>query len=105
MTPATTEARELAAKAVREAEHLAHEAARRKAVATEAVEDGVRATKRAITHGLHDLDDLRDAANAHSSARSGTRLPVSDARRVSSALVVSRLAGVAVPVTRPRTIV
>ncbi|MDP2321743.1 MAG: hypothetical protein Q8O42_20680 [Acidobacteriota bacterium] len=62
MTPSTTEARELAAKAVREAEHLAHEAARLKAVATEAVEDGVRATKRAITHGLHDLDDLRDAA-------------------------------------------
>ncbi|MDP3718767.1 MAG: hypothetical protein Q8T13_13465 [Acidobacteriota bacterium] len=62
MAPSTTEARELAAKAVREAEHLAHEAARLKAVAAEAVEDGVRATKRAITHGLHDLDDARDAA-------------------------------------------
>lgn len=62
MTPSTTAARELAADAVRKAEHVAHEASRLKAVAAEAVEDGVRATKRAITHGLHDLDDLRDTA-------------------------------------------
>lgn len=62
MTPSTAEAREFAADAVRQAEHLAHEASRLKAVAAEAVEDGLRATKRAITHGLHDLDDLRDAA-------------------------------------------
>lgn len=41
---------------------MAHEASRLKAVAAEAVEGGVRATKRAITHGLHDLDDLRDSA-------------------------------------------
>ena len=34
----------------------------------------------------------------------GTRLPSSDSRRVSVALAVSRLAGVAVPVTRPRMI-
>ncbi len=62
MTPSTAEARDFAADAVRQAEHLAHEARRLKAVAAETVQDGVRATKRAITHGLHDLDDLRDAA-------------------------------------------
>lgn len=58
MTPSTADAREFAADAVRQAEHVAHEASRLK----EAVEDGVRATKRTITHGLHDLDDLRDSA-------------------------------------------
>jgi ElaB/YqjD/DUF883 family membrane-anchored ribosome-binding protein len=62
MTPSTAEAREFAAHAVRQAEHVAHEASRLKAVAAEAVEGGMRATKRAITHGLHDLDDLRDSA-------------------------------------------
>ena len=62
MKPSTTEAREFAADAVRQAEKVAHEASRLKAVAAEAVEDGVRATKRAITHGLHDLGDLGDSA-------------------------------------------
>lgn len=62
MTPSKAEAREFAADAVRQAEHVAHEASRLKAVAAEAIEDGVRATKRAVTHGLHDLDDLRDSA-------------------------------------------
>ncbi len=62
MKPSTAEAREFAADAVRQAEHVAREASRLRAVATEAVEDGVRATKRAITHGLHDLGDLHDSA-------------------------------------------
>lgn len=59
MTPSPADVRDCAADAVRQAEHVAHEARRLKAVASEAVEDGVRATKRVITHGL---DDLRDSA-------------------------------------------
>ena len=47
---------------------------------------------------------MAQSAKAHSSARRGTRLPDSDERRVSVALVVSKLAGVAVPETRPRMI-
>ena len=62
MTPSTAEAREFGADAVRQAERVAHEASRLKSVTAEAVEDGLRATKRAITHGLHDLSDLRDSA-------------------------------------------
>ncbi len=62
MTPSTAEAREFGADAVRQAEHAAREASRLKTVAVEAVEDGLRATKRAITHGLRDLGDLRDSA-------------------------------------------
>lgn len=62
MAPTTADARDLASDAVRQAGRVAHEASRLKALATEAVEDGVRATKRALTHGLHDLGDLRDSA-------------------------------------------
>lgn len=47
---------------VRHAEHLAHEARLFKTLASDAVEDGVHAAKRAMTHGVHDLEDLRDSA-------------------------------------------
>jgi len=62
MKPSTADVRDCAADAVRQAGHVAHEARRLKAVASDAVEDGVHAAKRAITHGLHDLEDLRDSA-------------------------------------------
>ena len=47
--------------AVRQASHLAHEARLLKTLATDAVEDGVRAAKRTITRGVHEVEDLRDA--------------------------------------------
>ena len=62
MKPSTAEAREFAADAVRQAEHVARDASRLRAVATEAVEAGVRAPKRAIPPGLHDLGDLPASA-------------------------------------------
>ena len=57
-----TTGRDRAVDAVRHAEHLAHEARLLKTLASDAVEDGVHAAKRAITHGVHDLEDLRDSA-------------------------------------------
>ena len=47
---------------VGQAAHLAHEARVLKTLATDAVEDGVRAARRAITRRAHEVEDLRDAA-------------------------------------------
>jgi hypothetical protein len=57
-----TTIRDRAVDTVRQAAHVAHEARLLKTLATDAVEDGVHAAKRAITRGLHDLDDLRESA-------------------------------------------
>jgi hypothetical protein len=57
-----TTVRDRAVDAVRHATHVAHEARLLKTLASDAVEDGVHAAKRAITHGMHDLEDLRDSA-------------------------------------------
>ena len=54
--------RDRAADTVRQAAHVAHEARLLKSLATDAVEDGVHAAKRAITRGMHDLEDLRESA-------------------------------------------
>jgi hypothetical protein len=69
MTPATVTAaneettlRGCAADTVRQAAHLAHEARLLKTLASDAVEDGVHAVTRVITHRLHELEDLRDSA-------------------------------------------
>jgi ElaB/YqjD/DUF883 family membrane-anchored ribosome-binding protein len=69
MTPETvtavneqTTVRHRAVDTVRQAAHLAHEARLLKTLASDAVEDGVHAAKRAITHGLHEFEDLRDSA-------------------------------------------
>lgn len=69
MTPETVSAaneqkkvRDRAIDAVRQAAHVAHEARLFKTLASDAVEDRVHAAKRAITHGLHELEDLRDSA-------------------------------------------
>ena len=48
--------------AIRHVAHAAHEARLLKSLASDAVEDGVYTAKRAVTRGLHDLEDLRDAA-------------------------------------------
>lgn len=50
------------ADAVRYVAHAAHEARLFKTLASDAVEDGVRAAKRAVTRSLHDIEDLRDTA-------------------------------------------
>ena len=47
--------------AVRQAAHVAHEARLLKTLAADAVEDGVHAAKRAITHGRRDLEDLQES--------------------------------------------
>lgn len=57
-----TTVRDRAVDTVRQAAHVAHEAGLLKTLATDAVEDGVHATKRAITRGVHDLEDLRESA-------------------------------------------
>lgn len=57
-----TPVRDRAVDVVRQATHLAHEARQLKTLASEAVEDGVHAIKRAMTGGMHDMQDLRDAA-------------------------------------------
>lgn len=54
--------RDRAVDAVRQATHMAHEARLFKTLALDAVEDRVHTAKRAITHGIHDLEDLRDSA-------------------------------------------
>jgi ElaB/YqjD/DUF883 family membrane-anchored ribosome-binding protein len=41
--------------------HVAHEARLLKTLASDAVEDGVHAAKRAVTRGAHQVEDLRDA--------------------------------------------
>ena len=51
--------------ACRQTAHLSHEARLLKSLATDAVEDGVHATKRAITsvkRGVEELADLKDEA-------------------------------------------
>jgi ElaB/YqjD/DUF883 family membrane-anchored ribosome-binding protein len=48
--------------AVRQAAYVTHEARLLKTRATDAVEDRVHAAKRAITRGMHDLEDMRDSA-------------------------------------------
>jgi hypothetical protein len=57
-----TTIRDRASDAVRQVAHVAHEARLLKTLATDAVEDGVHAAKRAITRGMHDLDELRESA-------------------------------------------
>ena len=58
--PAGTGARVM--DAVRQAAHAAHEAKVFTSLASDAVEDGVHAAKRAVTRGVRDLEDLRDTA-------------------------------------------
>jgi ElaB/YqjD/DUF883 family membrane-anchored ribosome-binding protein len=48
--------------AVRQAAHVAHEAKMFTSLASDAVEDGVHAAKRAVTRGARTLEDLRDTA-------------------------------------------
>ncbi|MBZ5558059.1 MAG: hypothetical protein LAO77_12365 [Acidobacteriia bacterium] len=48
--------------AVRQAAHAAHEAKVFTSIASDAVEDGVHAAKRAVTRGVRDLADMRDTA-------------------------------------------
>ena len=74
MTSATIDTSEEASKAsvrdrvvdaCRQTAHLSHEARLLKSLATDAVEDGVYATKRAITsvkRGVEELADLKDEA-------------------------------------------
>jgi ElaB/YqjD/DUF883 family membrane-anchored ribosome-binding protein len=71
MAPATAEThtnqppstvRDRAADVVRQATHFAHEARQIKTLAADAVEDGVHAARRAMTRGMHGVEDLRDAA-------------------------------------------
>ena len=59
-TPTT--ARDRVADVVSKAAHVAHEARLLKTLASDAVEDGVYAAKRAITRGAHEIEDLREAA-------------------------------------------
>lgn len=48
--------------AVRQVAHVAHEAKAFTSLASDAVEDGVHAAKRAVTRGARTLEDLRDTA-------------------------------------------
>jgi ElaB/YqjD/DUF883 family membrane-anchored ribosome-binding protein len=57
-----TTIRDRAVDAVRQAAYVTHEARLLKTRASDAVEDGVHAAKRAITRGMHDLEDMRDSA-------------------------------------------
>lgn len=52
--------RERAVDAVRRAAHASHEARLLKSVATDALEDGVRSTRRAVKVAAHNLIDARD---------------------------------------------
>jgi len=63
MKPSTHDVRNRADEAIRQVGQVADEARRLKTLASDAVEDGVYAAKRAITHGLHGLEDLRDTAS------------------------------------------
>jgi ElaB/YqjD/DUF883 family membrane-anchored ribosome-binding protein len=69
MTPATTEATEARSSptahdrvvdAGRRAAHLSHEAHLMKSVASDAIEDGVYAARRALKAARHRVEDLRD---------------------------------------------
>lgn len=51
-----------AADALRHVAHVSHEARMLKTIATDAVEDGVHAAKRAIKRGTQDIVDLKDEA-------------------------------------------
>jgi ElaB/YqjD/DUF883 family membrane-anchored ribosome-binding protein len=71
MTSATIETSEEASKAsirnrvvdaCRQTAHLSHEARLLKSLATDAVEDGVHAAKRAIKRSVVELEDLQDEA-------------------------------------------
>lgn len=64
-TASSTTVRDRVTDACRQAEHLSHEARLLKSRATDAVEDGVHAAKRAITsvkRGVEELVDLKDEA-------------------------------------------
>jgi len=54
--------RDRVADAGRQTAHFSHEARLLKSLATDAVEDGVHAAKRAIKHGVVELEDLKDEA-------------------------------------------
>jgi ElaB/YqjD/DUF883 family membrane-anchored ribosome-binding protein len=60
MNPTTV--RERVVDAMGQAAQVAHDARLLKARASEAIEDGVHAAKRAVTRGAHEIEDLRDAA-------------------------------------------
>ncbi len=68
MTPTLTDTREganireRAVDAIRQATHVAHDARVLKTAVSDAVEDGVHAARRAVTRGIHNAEDLRDAA-------------------------------------------
>ena len=51
-----------AVEVVEQAARLAHDARMLKTLATDAVEDGVHAARRAMTRGTREYEDLRDAA-------------------------------------------
>ena len=93
-TPETTRnasVRDRAIDACRQATHLSHEARLLKSLASDAVEDGVHAAKRAITsvkRGVEKLADLKDEA-VH-------RVKRQPLRALSIALGVGLVAGVAV---------
>ena len=93
-TPETTRnasVRDRAIDACRQATHLSHEARLLKSLASDAVEDGVHAAKRAITsvkRGVEELADLKDEA-VH-------RVKRQHLRALSIALGVGLVVGVAV---------
>ena len=65
VTASSASARDRVVDACREAAHLSHEARLLKSLATDAVEDGVHAAKRAITsvkRRVEELADLKDEA-------------------------------------------
>lgn len=58
----TRSGRERVADAVRQVEHVAHEARLLKTLAADAVEDGLHTAKRTVTRARHNLEDVRDTA-------------------------------------------
>jgi ElaB/YqjD/DUF883 family membrane-anchored ribosome-binding protein len=54
--------RDRVAEAARHAEHLAEDARVLKAHAAGAIEDAMYSARRAVTHGLREMEDIRDAA-------------------------------------------
>jgi len=61
-TNGRTNVRDRAVEAVRHAAQVTKEARLFKALAPDAVEERVHAARRAITRGMHDLEDFRDSA-------------------------------------------
>ena len=57
-----TTVRDRVVDAVSQAAQMAHDARVLKARASDAIEDGVYAAKRAVTRGAHEIEELRDAA-------------------------------------------